>query len=81
MLDFGQNIAGYAEFTVTAHIGQKIKLRFGELLDENGEFTQKNIQCSSKKITTPLHQVIYTCKEAKITARPPLPSSVFSMCW
>ena len=48
MLDFGQNIAGYAEFTVTAHIGQKIKLRFGELLDENGEFTQKNIQCSSK---------------------------------
>lgn len=53
VLDFGQNIAGYAEFTVTAHIGQKIKLRFGELLDENGEFTQKNIQCSSKKITTP----------------------------
>lgn len=65
MLDFGQNIAGYAEFTVTAHIGQKIKLRFGELLDENGEFTQKNIQCSSKKITTPLQQVIYTCKEGK----------------
>lgn len=65
MLDFGQNIAGYAEFTVTAHIGQKIKLRFGELLDENGEFTQKNIQCSSKKITTPLQQVIYTCKKGK----------------
>lgn len=65
VLDFGQNIAGYAEFTVTAHIGQKIKLRFGELLDENGEFTQKNIQCSSKKITTPLQQVIYTCKEGK----------------
>ena len=63
VLNFGQNIAGYAEFTVTAHIGQKIKLRFGELLDENGEFTQKNIQCSSKKITTPLQQVIYTCKE------------------
>lgn len=65
VLDFGQNIAGYAEFTVTAHIGQKIKLRFGELLDENGEFTQKNIQCSSKKITMPLQQVIYTCKEGK----------------
>ena len=30
---------------------------------KNGEFTQKNIQCSSKKITTPLQQVIYTCKE------------------
>ena len=65
VLDFGQNIAGYAEFTVTAHAGQKIKLRFGELLDENGEFTQKNIQCANKHITTPLQQVIYTCKEGK----------------
>ena len=65
VLDFGQNIAGYAEFTVTAHAGQKIKLRFGELLDENGEFTQKNIQCSNKKITTPLQQIIYTCKEGE----------------
>ncbi len=63
VLDFGQNIAGYAEFNVNAHAGQQITLRFGELLDENGEFTQKNIQCSNKKITTPLQQVIYTCKE------------------
>ena len=65
VLDFGQNIAGYAEFTVTAHAGEKIKLRFGELLDENGEFTQKNIQCANKHITTPLQQVIYTCKEGE----------------
>lgn len=65
VLDFGQNIAGYAEFTVSAHAGQKIKLRFGELLDENGEFTQKNIQCANKHITTPLQQVIYTCKEGE----------------
>ena len=65
VLDFGQNIAGYAEFIINAHAGQKIKLRFGELLDENGEFTQKNIQCSNKHITTPLQQVIYTCKEGE----------------
>ena len=65
VLDFGQNIAGYAEFTVNAHTGQKITLRFGELLDADGEFTQKNIQCSNKKITTPLQQVIYTCKEGE----------------
>ncbi len=65
VLDFGQNIAGYAEFTVNAHAGKKIRLRFGELLDENGEFTQKNIQCSNKKITTPLQQVTYTCKEGE----------------
>lgn len=65
VLDFGQNIAGYAEFTVEAKKGQRIFLRFGELLDGEGEFTQKNIQCSNKKITTPLQQVEYTCKEGK----------------
>ena len=45
VLDFGQNIAGYVSFSVKAEEGQKIFLRFGEMLDENGEFTQKNIQC------------------------------------
>ena len=65
VLDFGQNIAGYAEFTVTAHAGQKIRLRFGELLDENGEFTQKNIQLSRKDFITPRQEVVYTCKEGE----------------
>ncbi len=63
VLDFGQNIAGYAQFAVKAHAGQRIFLRFGELMDENGEFTQKNIQCASKRVTTPLQQVEYFCKE------------------
>ena len=65
VLDFGQNIAGYAEFTVTAHTGEKIRLRFGELLDENGEFTQKNIQLSRKDFITPRQEVVYTCKEGE----------------
>jgi len=65
VLDFGQNIAGYVEFTLTAEKGQRIFLRFGEMLDENDEFTQKNIQCSNKKITTPLQQVEYFCKEGE----------------
>ena len=65
VLDFGQNIAGYAEFTVNAHAGQQIKLRFGELLDENGEFTQKNIQLSRKDFITPRQEVIYTCREGE----------------
>ena len=65
VLDFGQNIAGYAEFTVNAHAGQKIKLRFGELLDADGEFTQKNIQLSRKDFITPRQEVIYTCKEGE----------------
>lgn len=65
VLDFGQNIAGYAAFTVQAKAGQRIFLRFGELLDKDGEFTQKNIQCSSKKKTTPLQQVEYICKDGE----------------
>lgn len=65
VLDFGQNIAGYISFKLIAKKGQKIKLRFGEMFDENGEFTQKNIQCANKKrtIVTPLQQIEYYCKD------------------
>ena len=63
VLDFGQNIAGYIAFTVRAKAGDKITLRFGEMLDKNGEFTQKNIQCATKKRATPLQKIEYTCKE------------------
>ncbi len=65
VLDFGQNIAGYVSFSLKAAAGQRVFLRFGEMLDVAGEFTQKNIQCSNKKITTPLQQVDYTCKEGR----------------
>lgn len=63
VLDFRQNIAGYLSFRLNAKQGQKITLRFGEMLDEKGEFTQKNIQIVKKQYTTPLQQVIYTCKD------------------
>ena len=63
VLDFHQNIAGYLSFRVNAKRGQRITLRYGEMLDENVEFTQKNIQLSNKSIATPLQQVVYTCKE------------------
>lgn len=61
VLDFGQNIAGYIRFSLDAKAGQRVLLRFGELIGEDGEFTQKNIQCASKKRTTPLQQVEYIC--------------------
>ena len=65
VLDFGQNIAGYISFSLNAKKGQKIKLRFGEMFDENGEFTQKNFQCANKKRTkvTPLQQIEYYAKD------------------
>ncbi|MGN0363956.1 MAG: family 78 glycoside hydrolase catalytic domain [Bilifractor sp.] len=67
VLDFGQNIAGMIAFRVKAHAGQSLYLRFGELLDENGEFTQKNIQCTNRRITTPLQEVRYICHEGENT--------------
>ena len=63
LLDFGQNLAGYVEFTVTARVGQRMLWRFGELLDAHGNLTLKNIQLSRKGFTTPLQQLAYTCGE------------------
>ena len=63
LLDFGQNIAGYVAFRVNARVGQRMLWRFGEMLDESGNLTLKNIQCSNKHITTPLQKLEYTCGE------------------
>ena len=65
VLDFGQNMQGYIEFALNAHDGQRVFLRFGEMLDAQGEFTQKNIQLSRKDYTTPLQQVEYFCREGE----------------
>ena len=43
LLDFGQNIAGYVAFRVKARVGQRMVWRFGEMLDADGNLTQKNI--------------------------------------
>ena len=63
VLDFGQNLQGYASFRLSAHEGQRVFLRFGELVGKDGEFTQKNIQLTRKEKTTPLQQVEYFCRE------------------
>ena len=63
LLDFGQNLAGWVEFTVSARVGQRMVWRFGELLDADGNLTLKNIQLSRKSVTTPLQQIEYTCGE------------------
>lgn len=44
VLDFGQNIAGFLAFQIKGEKGQKIKLRCGEILDQNGEVTLENVQ-------------------------------------
>lgn len=70
VIDFGQNLAGYVEFTLNAHEGDKIVLTHGETLDENGNFTQENFQDRKRhKEGGTKQQVVYTCAEEKITIR------------
>ncbi len=63
LLDFGQNMAGYVRFSLNARLGQRMVWRFGEMLDEEGNLTQRNIQLSRKGYTTPLQRIDYTCGE------------------
>ena len=63
VLDFGQNIAGILQFSVQARAGQRIHLRFGEMLDADGEFTQRNIQVAKGSAVTPLQQVDFVCRD------------------
>lgn len=48
VLDFGQNVAGYVKFSISARAGESLYLRFGELIDSEGEFTQRNFQLTKK---------------------------------
>lgn len=64
VIDFGQNLAGYVEFTVQAHQGDTIVMTHGETLDENGNFTTENFQERLRHQEGGIKQrVIYTCKE------------------
>ena len=66
VIDYGQNLAGYVEFTVFAHAGEKLILTHGETLDENGNFTQENFQDRKRhKEGGTKQEVTYVCKEGE----------------
>ncbi len=66
VVDYGQNLAGYIEFTINAHEGEQIILTHGEALDENGNFTAENFQDRKRhKEGGTKQQVVYTCKEGE----------------
>lgn len=50
VLDFGQNLAGFLSFSIQGQKGQRIRLLFGEKLDEQGEFSQRNIHKHHKPV-------------------------------
>lgn len=43
VLDMGQNFAGYVQFQVDGRAGHTVALTMGEVLDEHGDFTMKNL--------------------------------------
>ena len=65
VVDFGQNITGYVEFTVDAHEGEQIKILHGEILGKDGNFYNENYRSAKAEIN-------YVCREGKQTWHPRL---------
>ncbi|MBQ9153779.1 MAG: family 78 glycoside hydrolase catalytic domain, partial [Solobacterium sp.] len=71
VLDFGQNIAGYMEFTVTGQAGEEAEMVYGEVLDQDGQFTQSNLSFAKNRQTGKYPQtVVYKLKEGTQTWKP-----------
>ena len=65
ILEFKQNLAGYLSFKVNAHKGEKVKIIMGEMLDENGDVTLKNVQLPNGKRITPEQKIELICQEGE----------------
>jgi alpha-L-rhamnosidase len=51
VLDFGQNMTGYVSLAIRGQRGSKVKLSFGEVLDQDGNFYNENYRTSRNEIT------------------------------
>lgn len=65
VIDFGQEITGYVEFTVNACSGDRIKILHGEILDKDGNFYNENYRSAKAEIH-------YICREGVQTWHPRL---------
>ena len=65
VIDFGQEVTGYVEFTVDARAADKVSFTHAEVLDKDGNFYNENYR-SAKAL------VEYTCREGKQTWHPQL---------
>ncbi|MEI2396148.1 glycoside hydrolase family 78 protein [Paenibacillus phytohabitans] len=55
VLDMGQNMVGFVEFTVCAEVGTSITLQHAEVLDRDGNFYTGNLRSAKQTVT-------YICK-------------------
>lgn len=63
VLDFGQNLTGYMEFSVSAKKGDICDFSFAEILDKEGNFYNKNYRTAKCMYN-------YTCKDGVQTHKP-----------
>lgn len=70
VLDFGQNMAGYTEFSLSAPAGSTVILTHGETLDENGNFTVANFQPGGRTPRNLDQKITYICKEGENHFKP-----------
>lgn len=65
VVDFGQEVTGYVEFTVDAHEGERVHILHGEMLDSEGNFYNENYRSAKSEIN-------YICREGRQTWHPRL---------
>ncbi len=65
VLDFGQNLTGVPEITLTAHAGDEVKFSFAEIMDPAGNFYTENYRAAKCEFT-------YICREGEQTYAPSL---------
>lgn len=50
VIDFGQEVTGYVEFTVTGKAGQTLKIEHAEILDKDGNFYNANYRSAESLV-------------------------------
>lgn len=65
VIDFGQEVTGYVEFTVDAKAGDRVLISHAEVLDKDGNFYTENYRTAKAKFD-------YICREGLQTYKPAL---------
>ncbi|MBQ8229529.1 MAG: family 78 glycoside hydrolase catalytic domain [Clostridia bacterium] len=63
VIDFGQNLTGYIEFSITAKANEALEISHAEILDGDGNFYTENYRSAKAKI-------YYICKDGKQEYKP-----------
>ena len=65
LIDFGQEVTGYVEFSVGAREGEEVHFTHGEMLDSDGNFYNANYRSAKAEVR-------YRCKDGRQTWHPRL---------